>query len=235
MARDLYRFYSIKGYNDKKYKLTLFNCQRVNYENRVYSDKGSVNDEKLDNNLSRAKNKIFDYAYCNEWDYFITLTIDKSKYDRTDLQKYYKDFSKWINNKNRSANIQYILVPELHSDNVSWHMHGLIKGIPPNELSYNDNGFFDWLSYSNKFGFCSIDKIRSRERVSSYITKYVSKSLRDCIKSIGAHLYYCSKGLKLPQIIDEGLTTAMVSPDYKNDYVDVKYYSDISDFGFLIE
>ena len=44
-----------------------------------------VSDVKLSNNISRAKSKVFEYAYCNHWDYFITLTISPDKYDRYDL------------------------------------------------------------------------------------------------------------------------------------------------------
>lgn len=201
---------------------------------REYVEKCSVNDFKLDNNIIRARTKIYEYAYCNDWDYFITLTIDREKYDRTDLQKYYRDFAKWINNKNRKYNIKYLLVPELHSDGCSWHLHGLIRGIPADELSLNKNNYLDWKTYSQKFGFCTLDKIRSHERVSCYITKYINKSLSDCVKSIGAHLYYCSKGLKLPVTIKKGTTSAKVKPDFKNDYVDVMFFDNCSDISLLI-
>lgn len=30
------------------------------------------NEQKLDNNLQRARAMIFELAYCNQWDYFFT-------------------------------------------------------------------------------------------------------------------------------------------------------------------
>lgn len=60
--------------------------------------KGNTNNFKLQNNLSRAKSKIYEYACCNSWDYFITVTINKDKYDRYNLDEYRKSFVMWLNN-----------------------------------------------------------------------------------------------------------------------------------------
>ena len=66
-----------------------------------YTKKNSVNSEKLSNNVARAKTKINELALCNPWSWFVTLTIDKDKYDRYDLKTYYKHFSQFLNNLNR--------------------------------------------------------------------------------------------------------------------------------------
>ena len=154
-----------------------------------------VNDEKLSNNISRSKSKVFEYAYCNHWDYFITLTISPEKYDRYNLKAYVKDLGKFINNYNTNhhSKISYIFIPEQHKDG-AWHMHGLISGILPKHLIINGNGYLDFPMYAKKFGFCSLSPIKNHEAVSKYITKYVTKEMLS--RSYGERCYYCSKGLK---------------------------------------
>lgn len=158
--------------------------------------------KKLDCNISRAKSIIFEYAFCNEWDYFVTLTIDKEKYDRYDLDAYKKDLGKWINNYNthHGSKISYLLIPEMHKDG-AWHMHGLFKGVLDKHLIINKNGYLDFPLYAKKFGFCSLSPLKSHEAISKYITKYVSKDMS--VRRYGQRLYYCSHGLNRAEKIME--------------------------------
>lgn len=155
---------------------------------------------KLDNNISRAKSKIFEYAYCNDWDYFITLTIDPEKLDRYDLQTYIKKLGQFISNykKNHGSKIWYLLVPEKHKDG-AYHLHGLVSGILPKHLERNRFGYLDFPLYRERFGFISMSPVRDHEAVSKYITKYVTKEFLDSEK--GANSYYCSKGLKRSEVL----------------------------------
>lgn len=150
--------------------------------------------EKLSNNISRAKSKCFEYAFCNSWDYFITLTIDQEKFNRYELKEYVKALGKFINNydTHHHTKVSYLLIPEPHKDG-AWHMHGLISGILPKHLVTNKNGYLDFKLYSKKFGFCSLSPLKSHEAVSKYITKYITKEMASM--PYGQRLYYCSKGL----------------------------------------
>jgi len=203
----------------------MFKYARLNTEiERVVSR--DVNEHRLDNNISRAKNKIFEYAACNEFDYFLTLTLDQGKYDRYNLEKYIKDLGQFIRDyrKKYNTNIQYLLIPEPHKDG-AWHMHGLIKGINSEHLTTNSNGYLHWQQYSDKFGYCSVDLVRSQEAISKYITKYISKTLQaDLIQDKNKKLYYNSRGLKTAQKVKEGtLNRELNVPfDYENDYVRTK-------------
>lgn len=50
------------------------NCVKskdIEIDKYLSSERGKVNTSKLDENLSRTKNKIFELAYCNKWDYFL--------------------------------------------------------------------------------------------------------------------------------------------------------------------
>lgn len=217
----------VKNYKVKNKIILLRYLREAGFETeKKYTQKATVNEEKLDTNISRARSAIFELAYCNPWELFITLTIDQKKYNRHDLKKYYRDFSKWLQNYNRihGTSIKYIFIPERHKDG-SWHMHGLIMGLPLEQLQMNAYGYLDWIEYKEKFGYCSIDKIRNHEAVSKYITKYISKDLGDCVKELNAKMYYCSKGLERSTIIAKGTLSANNVPtwDYQNDWVKVKW------------
>lgn len=221
-------FATLKQYNDR-FKLVYHKLpvRQTGYQ-QGYKRVFGVNDTKLQSNIIRAKSKVFEYAICNDFDYFVTLTIDPRKYDRKNLSAYYKDFGQFLQNYNRKykVKIQYLFIPEMHKDG-SWHMHGFISGIPPGQIVTNQFGYLDWLDYKKKFGYISMDSIKNKEAASKYITKYINKDLSDCIKDLNAHLYYCSQGLKKAVEIKRGTLSANNIPfAFENDYVKIKWYAD---------
>lgn len=214
------------------------------------------NKEKLANNICRAKSTIYELALCNDWDFFCTFTIDKTKYDRYDLPKFHKDFTQKIRNLNKKykCKINYLLVPEKHKDG-AWHMHGFLSGLPDQELRafgreehlplyildkvINGQEIYTWTTYQEKFGFCDLEPIKNIYKASAYITKYVSKTLADNITELGAHTYYASKGLKRAEVVQMGfLDNAQDSPmnfEFENEYVKVHWmdeeeYNIVKDF-----
>ncbi|WP_313162545.1 hypothetical protein [Sedimentibacter sp.] len=86
--------------------------------------------EKRLNHIARVKTKVRDYAFCNEWEYFVTFTFSDQNIDRYDLKEVKKRMGKFFNNyKNRkNPDFCYLLVPEFHQDGAI-HFHGLVKGI----------------------------------------------------------------------------------------------------------
>lgn len=217
---------TLKKYNENLYKLTQHKKSVLQKGFEIGRKRiVGVNTVKLENNLSRAKAKIKEYGLCNDFEYFVTLTIDPKKYGRNDLKTYYKDLGKFLSNykTNHGSKIEYVLIPEYHKDGENFHMHGLFKGILPKHLSKNEHGYLDWEQYSKKFGYMSIGLIKDKDKVSSYITKYINKSMSDTIKSLGAHMYYCSKGLKIATEIKRGtLSDHSIPYDFENDYVKIK-------------
>lgn len=79
-----------------------------------------------DDNMRRAKGKIFDIALSNNWNYMVTLTLDDEKIDRYDPKAIIKPFSKWLSNMVARRGLNYLIVPELHEDGAI-HFHGLIN------------------------------------------------------------------------------------------------------------
>ena len=83
-------------------------------------------------NILRARKTLDELGNCNEWDYFVTLTVDPGKYDRFDLKSFYKAFSSF--KRHLGFRFSYVFVPEQHKDG-AWHLHGLISGLPIEQLS----------------------------------------------------------------------------------------------------
>lgn len=181
--------------------------------------KGSVNEEKLCNNLARAKSIVKEYVLCNQWDWWCTFTVNPQQYDRKELDIYAKDFAEFIHNYNRRREdkdkVKYILVPEQHQDG-AWHMHGFIKGIAEKDIYINQYGYYTWKQYEKKFGFISMDKIKDIDRSSSYILKYMTKDSSKNVGALNKHLYYCSKGLKRADEIYRGNAEFFGSWDWEH-------------------
>lgn len=239
----------VKGYKfSNKMKMTI--CKKYtgstynhSLDQVIKSAKGTVNTEKLDHNLSRAKNAVFELAMCNPWNLFGTFTIDGDLHDREDLKGYYKKFSQWIRNYNKKHKtaIKYLFVPEKHKDDKSWHMHGFLYGLPEEHLipfkegdkSKNgkpikrdlwEGGYSHWVGYDKKFGFNSFKVIENHEAVSKYITKYISKDVESSVKEVNAKSYYNSRGLEKATEYIRGYLAIPVTDkdcDFVNDFVKI--------------
>lgn len=208
----------LKRYGDR-YKVTYNRSIRAKGVSLEARPRG-VNDKKTDSNIRRAKNKIKEYALCNDWDYFVTLTVNKDKLDRYDIKGYIKKLGQYIAdcNRNRDNKITYLLIPEQHKDG-AWHMHGFINGLTDNDVIFakirNERKVFHWMGYSERFGFNDMELIEDKEKASSYITKYVSKDMSRSVSEINAKMYYCSKGLLMAEKIKKGTVSAKYVPTYE--------------------
>lgn len=193
------------------------------------------NDIKLLNNLTRAKTQILELALCNEWEYFITLTINRDKHNRYDLDAYHKKLGQFIRdyNKKYGLNIKYLLVPEKHKDG-AWHEHGFIMGLPkehleaftlsqklPNYLRKKlkeGEEIYNWVPYMKKFGFCDLEPIKNHQGASYYVLKYITKDLQRSVSKLGGHLFRASKGLKKAVVVAKGEYNGHLVFDFENDF-----------------
>lgn len=237
---------STLGYGDNmQIRLVTLNCLRtsgIEDEDKEFTPKGEVNEEKLSNNISRTKRKIFELAYCNPWEYFATLTINPDKFDRTDLKQFQRKNAQWLRdlNKKYKKDIKYLLVPELHKDQNSWHLHGFFNGLPLSLLHQFQIGdtmgkqiaekvkrgevVYNWEGYQKKFGFCSLEPIRSHEAVSKYITKYITKDLLKSVTELNSHMYFSSQNLNTAMKIKKGTLLTDIQYDFENDYCSIKTF-----------
>lgn len=186
----------------------LSSCRKAGFEApNNKSKKNTVNQQKLENNISRAKSKIREYALCNEWMYFATFTIDKKKYDRYNLKAYIKDFAEFLHNFNRrrpsDEKVYYLFIPELHKDGAC-HIHALLQGLQDKDLYTNKYGYLGWIPYEKKFGFLSLSPIKDPDKIANYITKYITKDMAKDMIDLGYHLYYHSLGLQQADLLYKG-------------------------------
>lgn len=189
-------------------------------------------------NIARSRGRIRELALCNQWDYFVTLTLSPEWGDRRDLPRWRASLSHWLRDLRRrtGANIQYLFVPEEHKAG-GWHMHGLVRGIPaemlrpftlrerlPNYLRGKlSQGYtiYDWPAYRARYGFVDLEPIRDSGAVSAYITKYVSKALADLRIAANAHSFYASQGLAGAEEVVSGCLDADMCYDWHNDYIGI--------------
>lgn len=214
-------------------------------ENTASEDEKKV---RLEQSLCRTRAKVRELALCNPWVYFVTLTLDKEKYDRYSLPKFQKDLTQYVRNQRRlhGCDIKYLLIPEQHKDG-AWHMHGLMYGIAPKllrrfelteklprrmkKMIKDGEILWDWPGYRKKFGFVSMAEVKDHDRVSSYITKYITKDIQAARDRLHVHLYYASLGLARAELVHKGniKNADAIVWDFENDYVKI-LWSDSADF-----
>jgi len=211
------------------------------FEERVYTQKGKArNARKLENNRKRTRSNILAIAECNDWDLYVTFTLDPQKYDRWDLKQWKKELSQWLRNykKKHGCDVKYLLIPELHKDEKSWHMHGLIMGLPKEHLTpfaYSQKTpkkirdlleqgrqIYYWEAYQAKFGFCSVEYMENKDATSLYITKYIAKNALSSVKELNARSFYASQGLNRPELTVKGEPSGYANEDdklFENDHM----------------
>lgn len=178
------------------------------------------NQNKLDNNLVRAKNKINDIALANDFKYFFTLTFNPS-YDRYDLYQLLNKFRSHLRvMRDKSGNtIKYLIVPEQHKDG-AWHFHGFFSNDIEPFIYFNDYGYRSVQNMDN-LGYINIDVIRDKLRVSSYVTKYIVKNLGSGINKY-RNSYFCSTGLNRGLLVNDKI--------YDNEYFNRHFFDWSNDF-----
>lgn len=207
--------YNIYRFTDGIYKIVNFKSTAPRFAPPVRGEETKY-DDKLVQSLSRARRVVLELAMCNDWAYFCTFTLDKTKYQRDDLPKFQKDFSQWVRDQRKKYKklgfdfpINYLLIPEEHKDG-AWHMHGFLSDITPFTVPFYcerqhgnkvpdklvEGGFLNWPDYQKKFGFCSLGRIRNKVATAFYTAKYITKQIDDCKLPPNAHAYYAAQGLQ---------------------------------------
>ena len=185
-------------------------------------DKNSVilYDEKVrdydEESRVRAFRQCVEYGLNNDWDYFITITLDDRKIDSKNHSYVVKKLLKEFNNiRGRyDSGFRYLLVPELSPKSNRLHFHGLVKfGKTIDELKKDGevkylgvnkrfkNRYYRYERFFRKYGASRLDEIvRDSPAIVYYIAAYLGKGNRKIdnrkIEKIGTRYYYNSKGLR---------------------------------------
>lgn len=146
--------------------------------------------------MARTVNRVYYLTRSNVWDWFVTLTFNPDKVDSFSYEECVKRLSKWLNNCRRaSPKLKYLVVPELHKSG-RYHYHGLFAhcdGLRFVDSGHKAGGQSIYNIGSYKLGFTTATKVSSTEKVSKYVTKYITKEL--CGVTFGRKRYWASRNL----------------------------------------
>ena len=155
----------------------------------------SDKDKVLKSTISRAKRNVREVALCNDFNYFVTLTI-ADKDVRYDVDYCFSELRKILKQIKRKYNdFIYLFICEKHKDG-AYHFHGLVNNVY--NFYVNDNGYISCYYFDN-LGFNSFLKIThdndSKQKISNYITKYITK---DFVSASSGTSYIVARGVKRP-------------------------------------
>lgn len=176
-----------------------YNRQPLKNSKRLLSREEQEANEKF--SLRRAKTRLTDITICNAFDMFATFTFDPKKVDRQDPDKCKAKMANWLHNqRDRHGLFKYIIVPEFHADKRSIHFHALFSGY---KGSLTDKGRRNKKSGKVLYNIDeyksgrihSVEMIDDLEKVSSYVSKYITKSMP---MFRNKQRYWCTSKLKRP-------------------------------------
>jgi len=149
----------------------------------------------------KVKDKVWTFAYSNDWEYFVTLTFNKLKVDRFNYNDCRKLLAKELKHyKRKYPFFEYLCVPEMHK-NGAWHFHGLFKGLPKEEYSYSRHKdkagrkIYNICLLADRLGHTTAQIVDTRGQAAGYLVKYISKDLISNDYVRGRSKYIASNGL----------------------------------------
>ena len=146
----------------------------------------------------RARVAVRDLGLCNDWEYFVTLTLDPARIDRYDPAEVVRHLNHWLDNRVRRDGLSYVLVPEHHRDGAI-HFHGFFNGA----LAAVDSGHRDTGGHTIYnlpawgWGFSTAIRLYGeRAAAVGYCCKYIAKQQ----EKIGGRWYYSGGALRRPEV-----------------------------------
>lgn len=152
--------------------------------------------------INRTKTLLHDLVLCNDFELFATFTFNPAKVDSFNYNRCLSVMSRWLHHQRDKAtskgkDFKYLIVPEMHKSG-RWHFHALISGysstlkLSPYKTDtlrpiYNITSF--------RSGFTTASLVDSKEALSNYVTKYITK---DFIRNFNRKRFLCSKNLVRP-------------------------------------
>ena len=175
---------------------------------QITKDLKSENDDIADKAWSlyvsknRTLNTIYQLTRSYKWDYFITLTFNPARVNRSDYSDCLRCASEYFKylRKTECPKLTWCIVPELHDDGINWHIHGVIGNAQNIKLSDSGKRWHDQVVYNLTnyiYGYTSATKVINNFAVSHYMTKYITKNLSLNIKN--RKRFSVSKGLIRPE------------------------------------
>ena len=185
--------------NDNTIKLTRYEVPAKRY---VYVGSSHVYDKKevelrrlnvsdymrhyknFEKSLRRTRKTIDNLIAWNKFDYFVTITFNRSYVNASDAQEVHKTFKNIIKRlKYHFGNIFYLQVAEFHSDKENIHYHLLLKSLKPLKLKYKGRTkrgnplYTITTDFYKEDCFITVSKLNGSDiHAKSYIQKYLTKN-----------------------------------------------------------
>lgn len=175
--------------------------------------------ENVERSMRRAATKLRDIALCNDFRWFVTLTLDPAKIDRHSMDALTRVLNRWADNRVRRRGLRYVLVPERHKDGAI-HLHGFfnealpmvdsgtirIAGVKQPRRPRSAAERQKWLDAGGQIvynvpdwtlGFSTALELRGDYHAAvGYVCKYVRKAQ----EKIGGRWYYSGGQLEKPAV-----------------------------------
>ncbi len=153
------------------------------------------NNEPLGRSINRARKRVHDIALLNDFQYFVTLTLNRKLIERENPRIVARILKTYLSNKVKRNNLSYLIVPELHADRKGIHMHGLVSGniklVDSCKKTKDGKSIYNMPEWTYGFSTCILLD-GDQEAIARYIAKYISKDFR----KIFGNFYYAGGGVK---------------------------------------
>lgn len=151
----------------------------------------------MERSMRRARAKLRRLALANDFDYFVTLTLDPARIDRYDGAAITRALGRWADNMVRRHGLRYVLVPERHKDG-AFHFHGFMAGpglkAVDSGKKWNGRTVYNLPQWT--LGFTTAEQLYGDYHAAvGYCCKYIGK--QDAERPLG-RWYYSGGALKEP-------------------------------------
>ena len=148
--------------------------------------------------MRRARAQVRELALCNDFRWFVTLTLDRQRVDRYDMAAITRKLNVWLDNCVRRRGLCYVLVPERHKDGAV-HFHGLFNDtVEAVDSGHRDQGGHPVYNLPRwGLGFSTaIELYGEYPQAVAYVCKYIGKQG----EKIGGRWFYSGGGLRRPEV-----------------------------------
>lgn len=186
----------------------------------VHSEQDPDSSKSIDASRRRALRVVRDLMECNQFDWFLTFTLNGERYARDDYEAFCKTVNKYLANRVQRHGWKYVAVMEYHHDQKNLHLHavvsadaGSLKLVDSGTVLRPTGGKPVKLATALKQGFkreelktvynvtdwvdgwsTAIHTYGNHMSLAKYITKYITKSEN----KVGGRWYYSGGKLDRP-------------------------------------
>ena len=180
----------------------------------------SAGDDML-RSMRRARAQLRRLALANDFEYFVTLTLDGARIDRYDPVEVTRKLNQWCSNMVKRHGLRYILVPEFHQDG-ALHFHGFMAGTGLNavdsDVEWDGRPVYNLPQWG--YGFSTAQRLYGEYTAAvGYCSKYIGKQQGQ--RPLG-RWYYSGGALRKPEKTYVPMAYRDLAEAYKADAIELE-------------